>query len=251
MTSELGTEQAGFLGRVRAALARRQAAAPRPGGDMSDDDWVERATQIRAGCASRWEELLVRFTGELEAVAGVVHRLSASGVPALVARLAREHRFSRVIAWHESALGVPGLLAALQAEGLAVDGGSSDPGHATGRDEVGDFRQRMGRGEIGLTAVDYAVAESGSLVLMSESGKGRLVSCLPVIHVAILRPGQLIETWDEFGVLMEASHRLAPPADSPSNITFITGPSRTADIELSLTRGVHGPKEVHVIALDR
>jgi len=108
----------------------------------------------------------------------------------------------------------------------------------------------MGRGEIGLTAVDYAVAESGSLVLMSGSGKGRLVSCLPVIHVAILRHGQLIETWDEFGVLMEASHLLAPPGDSPSNITFITGPSRTADIELSLTRGVHGPKEVHVLALD-
>ena len=249
MTSELGMEQAGFLGRVRAALARRQAAAPQPGESVSDD-WIERATQIRAGCASRWEELLVRFTGELEAVAGVVHRLSAAGVPALVARLAREHRFSRVIAWHESALGVPGLLAALQAEGLAVDHGSSDPEHVTGRDEVADFRQRMGRGEIGLTAVDYAVAESGSLVLMSGPGKGRLVSCLPVIHVAILRPGQLIETWDEFGVLLEASHRLAPPADSPSNITFITGPSRTADIELSLTRGVHGPKEVHVLVLD-
>jgi len=249
VTSELRMDQAGFLGRVPAALARRQAAAPRPGEAVSMEDWIERATRIRAGCASRWEELLVRFTGELEAVAGVVHRLSASGVPALVARLAREHRFSRVIAWHESALGVPGLLTALQAEGLAVDGGSSDPGHATGRNQVGDFRQRMGRGEVGLTAVDYAVAESGSLILMSGSGRGRLVSCLPVIHVAILRPGQLIETWDEFGVLMEASHRLAPPGDSPSNIAFITGPSRTADIELSLTRGVHGPKEVHVIAL--
>jgi L-lactate utilization protein LutC len=193
----------------------------------------------------------VRFTGELEAVAGVVHRLSASGVPALVARLAREHRASRVIAWRESALGVPGLLAALEAEGLAVDDGPSDPERAAGREEFGDFRQRMGRGEVGLTAVDYAVAESGSLVLMSGSGKGRLVSCLPVIHVAILRPGQLIETWDEFGVLLEASHHLVSPADLPSNLTFITGPSRTADIELSLTRGVHGPKEVHVLALDQ
>jgi len=244
-------KQAGFLGRVRSAMARGRSAAPPLGEVATTGEWIERATQIRAACVSRWEELLVRFTGELEAVAGVVHRLSASGVPALVARLAREHRFSCVIAWHESALGVPGLLAALQAEGLAVDGGSSDPGHATGNDQGGDFRQRMGRGEVGLTAVDYAVAESGSLVLMSGSGKGRLVSCLPVIHVAILRPGQLIETWDEFGVLLEASHRLAPPADSPSNITFITGPSRTADIELSLTLGVHGPKEVHVIALDR
>ena len=251
MTLELGMEQTGFLGRVRSALARRQAPALQPGEDVSIEDWIERAKQIRAGCVSRSEELLVRFTGELEAVAGVVHRLSASGVPALVARLARENRFSRVIAWRESALGVPGLLAALQAEGLAVDGESSDPGHTTGRDQGDDFRQRMGRGEVGLTAVDYAVAESGSLILMSGSGRGRLVSCLPVIHVAILRPGQLIETWDEFGVLLEASHRLAPPADSPSNITFITGPSRTADIELSLTRGVHGPKEVHVLALDR
>lgn len=251
MTPELGMEQTGFLGRVRSALARGRSAAPPLGEDATTGEWVERAAQIRAACASRWEELLVRFTGEVEAVAGVVHRLSPSSVPPLVARLAREHRFSRILAWRETALGLPGLLAALQAEGLAVDDGSSDPERDTGRDAMGDIRQRMGRGEIGLTAVDYAVAESGSLILNSGPGKGRLVSCLPVIHMAILRPGQLIETWDEFGVLLEASHRLAPPADSPSNITFVTGPSRTADIELSLTRGVHGPKEVHVLALDR
>jgi L-lactate dehydrogenase complex protein LldG len=241
--------QIGFLDRIRSALVRGRSAAPPLKEDATTDEWIERAERIRAACVSRWEELLVRFTGELEAVAGVVHRLSVAGIPALVARLAREHRLSRVITWRELALGVPGLLAALQAEGLAVDDGSSAPEQDAGSDEVGGFPQRMGRGEIGLTAADYAVAESGSLVLVSGSGKGRLVSCLPVIHVAILRPGQLVETWDEFGVLLEASHRLGPPGDSPSNITFITGPSRTADIELSLTRGVHGPKEVHVLAL--
>jgi len=244
-------DQAGFLTRVRAALAQGKTAGPRSGENVTAGDWIERAERIRAVAGHRWEELLPRFTGELEAVAGVVHRVSLAAVPTVVGRIAREHHFSRVITWSEAALGAPGVLAALQAEGLEADDGSSHSGRPADLDAGEAFRRRMGLGEIGLTGVDYAVAESGSLILMSGPGRGRLVSCLPVVHVAILRPGQLVETWDEVGVLLEASHRLAPPADLPSNITFVTGPSRTADIELKLTRGVHGPKEVHVIALDR
>jgi L-lactate utilization protein LutC len=114
---------------------------------------------------------------------------------------------------------------------------------------VRGLRRQLDRAEIGLTGVDYAVADSGSLVLLSGPGKGRLVSCLPIVHVALLRPGLLVGSLDEVGVFLEATQQLTPPGNSPSGITFITGPSRTADIELSLTRGVHGPREVHVIAV--
>lgn len=249
MSPEIGTDQGSFLSMVRVALKRRGAPVPRPGPDIPGADWAERARRIQAEALDRWEELLARFTAELEAVAGVVHRAAPAGVPALVSRIARERELSRVVTWSEPALGLQDLLACLRAEGLEVEDGSPHLGRPATSEAVETIRRRLDRGEVGLTGVDYAVAESGSLVLVSGSGKGRLVSCLPLVHVAILRPGQLVAGLEEVGVLFEVLHRQAPPADSPSSVTFITGPSRTADIELSLTRGVHGPKELHVIAL--
>jgi L-lactate dehydrogenase complex protein LldG len=247
----MGTDAVSFLARIGAVLGRTGEATARWGEAALATDWAERAQRIRGAARGRWEELLPRFETELEAVAGVLHRATPTAVPAIVSKIARERQFSHVVTWSEAALGVPALLANLRSEGLQVEEGSPDrdggqhPGMGQG------LRDVLDRAGIGLTGVDYAVAESGSLVLLSGPGKGRLVSCLPVVHVALLRPGQLLESWDEVGVLLEALHRQDAFAVSQSSITFITGPSRTADIEFSLTRGVHGPKEVHVIALDR
>lgn len=246
---ETESDRTSFLNRVRAALGRSSVAGPRPGPEASDADWAERARRIQAGALDRWEELLARFKAELEAVAGVVYRAAPDGIPALVSRIAREGRLTRVVTWSEPALGLPDLLPRLRAEGLEVEDGSPQLGRPATPEAVESVRRRLDRGEVGLTGADYAVAESGSLVLMSGPGRGRLVSCVPLVHVAILRPGHLVASLEEVGVLLEALHRRAAPADSPSSVTFITGPSRTADIELSLTRGVHGPKELHVIAL--
>ena len=102
---------------------------------------------------------------------------------------------------------------------------------------------------MGLTAADLAVAETGSLVLASGAGKGRAVSLLPACHVALFGPGQLVGTLEEAGVVLEAWHA-TDEGEAGANIVFVTGPSRTADIELTLTRGVHGPKEVHAVFID-
>jgi L-lactate utilization protein LutC len=246
----MGNEATTFLARIRSALGRAEAGTAGRGDAHPPIDWAERTQAIRATALDRWEELLPRFQTELEAVAGSLHRTAPAAVPALVSRIAQEQQLSRVVTWAEAALGMPGLLADLRGEGLQVEEGSSDRdgGQHPGMDQ--GLRDVLARAEIGLTGADYAVAESGSLVLMSGPGKGRLVSCLPVVHVALLRPGQLLDTWDEVGVLLEVLHRQHAFAETQSSITFITGPSRTADIEFSLTRGVHGPKEVHVIALD-
>jgi len=249
VSREMGEDRASFLRRVRVALDRRGMAAHSSEEEVGHADWSARAEGIRAKASGRWEELLSRFTAELEAVAGVMHRAAPSDVPALVSRIAKERRLSRIVAWSETALGLPGVRRALQAEGLEVTEDSLTFRHSGTPEGVAGIPGEIERGEIGLTGVDYAIAETGALVLLSGPGKGRLVSSLPVVHVALLRPGQLVQTLEEFGVLLEAIHHPRPAGDSPSSITFITGPSRTADIGLSLTRGVHGPKEVHVIAV--
>jgi L-lactate dehydrogenase complex protein LldG len=102
-------------------------------------------------------------------------------------------------------------------------------------------RQEQASAEIGVTGCDGAIAETGSLVLLSGRGRSRAVSLLPPVHLALVRPQDLYFSMGEF--FARAGVRLGEEACC----TFVTGPSRTADIELTLTLGVHGPGRVIVI----
>jgi len=98
--------------------------------------------------------------------------------------------------------------------------------------------------DIGITSVSLAVAETGSLVMMSQPGQERTASLLPPVHVAIVERAQIVP--DLFDVFAQLEKR---DTDLPSNLAFITGPSKTGDIELTLTTGVHGPGKWHVIVV--
>jgi L-lactate dehydrogenase complex protein LldG len=112
-----------------------------------------------------------------------------------------------------------------------------------------DFTRRVEAADIGVTSVDYALADTGTLVLRAGHGRARSISLLPAVHIAVLKPGQIISGLDDlFPLLAETCERSSGSLDSA--LTFITGPSRTADIELTLVVGVHGPQELHVILLD-
>jgi L-lactate dehydrogenase complex protein LldG len=184
--------------------------------------------------------LVDRFAGELTALGGRVHRAdTVDGVAAAVLAVCRSHEATRLLSWDAAALGLAGLLDALLADGMAVD--------------TGDLPAGQGRGArlleldpivVGLTGADGAIAESGTLALLSGPGRGRLASLLPPVHVAIVRSDRFHATLADF----LAAHPDA--AERGSNLVLVTGPSRTADIEMTLTRGVHGPGEVHVIVAE-
>jgi L-lactate dehydrogenase complex protein LldG len=94
---------------------------------------------------------------------------------------------------------------------------------------------------IGVTGCDAAIAETGSLVVLSGAGKPRAASLLPPVHLCVVDSGQLRASMGDF--FAERAADIAAAACC----TFITGPSRTADIELTLTLGVHGPGKVIVV----
>lgn len=98
----------------------------------------------------------------------------------------------------------------------------------------------------GITCAQWGIAETGTLVLASAAERHRLASLLPALHIVVLPVSRLL------GSLGEAFARLRAPDGAPVSrtITFVTGPSRTADIELTLVVGVHGPKELHVLLVD-
>jgi len=100
--------------------------------------------------------------------------------------------------------------------------------------------------DIGISGVDCLVAETGSVVLHSGSIQPRSLSLLPPVHIAIAERNQIVaDLFDLFPSSQNESEQTLP-----SCITFITGPSKTGDIELKLVTGVHGPGEIHVILVE-
>ena len=95
--------------------------------------------------------------------------------------------------------------------------------------------------DVGITTAQAAIAETGTLVLDSARERHRLVSLVPPVHIAIVNASTIYATLGETLSVLQNGKELSPA------VTFITGPSRTADIELTLTIGVHGPQELYVI----
>ncbi|HTK27661.1 MAG TPA: lactate utilization protein [Pyrinomonadaceae bacterium] len=94
---------------------------------------------------------------------------------------------------------------------------------------------------VGVTEAQYAIAETGTLVLESDRERSRLTSLLPPVHICILDAKHICGTMSEILQIVQN--------DLSRTVTFITGPSRTSDIELTLAIGVHGPRELHVIVI--
>ncbi len=95
--------------------------------------------------------------------------------------------------------------------------------------------------DLGITSAQFGIAETGTLVLESSREFHRLTSLVPSVHVCLLRAENIRQTLGETLEILEK--------DLSRTITFITGPSRTSDIELTLAIGVHGPAELHVIII--
>ena len=95
--------------------------------------------------------------------------------------------------------------------------------------------------DVGISSAEYALADTGSLVMMSSAQEPRLITLLPPMHLAIVPVDRLLVNIDDLLT------RVPLPAEQTSAMVFITGPSRTADIEQILVRGVHGPGEIHVV----
>ncbi len=101
-------------------------------------------------------------------------------------------------------------------------------------------KQTANIADIGISEMEFAIAESGSLVELSDSIWKRLVSAMPTVHIALVKSSRVVRDYESsFEILKEFISHI-------SQISFITGPSITADIERVLTIGVHGPSKLIV-----
>jgi L-lactate dehydrogenase complex protein LldG len=112
------------------------------------------------------------------------------------------------------------------------------------------LRRVLSEADMGLSGVDWVIAETGTLVVSALSGQMRGVSLLPPVHIAVARAEQIVATLADYLLLLRAASGADLQHHLTSCVSFITGPSRTGDIELTLSVGVHGPEELHLVVLD-
>jgi L-lactate dehydrogenase complex protein LldG len=106
-----------------------------------------------------------------------------------------------------------------------------------------EWRSEIGHAGVGVTGARFGIAATGTLVLPCGPGRPRGTHIIPPAHVCLVRARDLV------GTIEEAVRRQAAEPH-PSNVSWVSGPSRTADLEMQLTIGVHGPKRVDVIVVE-
>ena len=167
------------------------------------------------------------FLDEVRKLSGVAQKLTANAVSTALKSLVAEQNIRKATLWHSPLFEQLRLESTLRSLGVDLVSPTAD-------------KHDMALCDLGITEADYLLPETGTLVLRSSVEKPRAISLLPRIHLAIVRSEMLRP--DLHQVFAEAK-------DSPY-LVFITGPSRTADIELTVTLGVHGPKNLFVWMLE-
>ena len=168
------------------------------------------------------------FLNEVKKLSGVGKKLSPSEIDSALQAIVEEQNIRKATVWetpHLRQLGVTEILNSLGVELVSPNAG----------------KHEMALCDLGITEADYLLPETGTLVLRSSAEQPRGVSLLPRIHLAIVRPE----------MLRADMHQVFAEAKGQHYLVFITGPSRTADIELTVTLGVHGPKNLYVWMMDQ
>jgi len=169
-------------------------------------------------------DLFIREVGKLS---GVAQTLKRQAVPDSIKELVISNGIRKATLWHTPLFDQLGIEATLRSLGVEIVSPSAD-------------KHEMALCDLGITEADYLLPETGTIVLRSSAEQPRAVSLLPKIHLAIVRPE----------MLRADLHQVFAQGHENHYLVFITGPSRTADIELTVTLGVHGPKSLHVWMLE-
>jgi len=183
-----------------------------------------RVPQRIPGRAEAEIEMLLR---EIVKLGGQASRVSSDTLKDALAGLVRAEKIRKAAVWQTpdlQAFGVAEILAGLNVEIVPAQAGND----------------ALAQCDLGVTGADRALPETGTLVLRAAPDRPRAVSLLPRVHLALVRPENLCAD------LAVALHELC----SDPYFVFVTGPSRTADIEMTVTVGVHGPQVLAVWAIN-
>lgn len=212
---------------VSAAVGRGQPPRSDPDTGPSQVAWLPADGDWEAAAASLQalgdELLVIKSRQELAAALG---------------EITARHQVKRAVRWDHRLLrrlDIDRLLAEQSVDCAAIAGEQ-------------DLRSLAAEAELGITALDALVVSTGTLVMRGGRGRERAVSLLPEVHLALVTPDRRLRAIKDLAPLWQQWRD--EPGGPPGTVTLVTGHSRTADIELILVSGVHGPKYIYVFALE-
>jgi L-lactate dehydrogenase complex protein LldG len=210
-------------------LRKLSQAVPWPKGD------APRGGGARPGETPDRKALADLFEAKATAASAVVKRVAsvAETAPQVVSFM-KEAGVSSAVISGEEIIGAAGIPKALTKAGMEVISLSADPAA---------HKEACFTAGAGITGVAYGIAETGTLAMVFDKASPRLVSHAPFCHIALLRAEDVLpDTETLFARLMERKI-------SPSALALVTGPSMTADIALTVVRGIHGPGKLLILLI--
>jgi L-lactate dehydrogenase complex protein LldG len=186
------------------------------------------------------DALVERFVSEMTLLKGEAFVVEGDNAACeKVRELLISHQTTRLLAWDFRHIPINNLENPIRDLGIEII-------HPDIHDE---FRYEtlvtLETAQVGLTGVDFAIAATGTLVVSTGEGKPRIPTVLPPVHIAVVTLNQIIPRLENWIAYQRANG--LPTIHNSANVCFISGPSRTGDIEKQLVLGMHGPGQVQVV----
>lgn len=189
------------------------------------------------------DQLVDRLREQCQRIHTQFERTLAEGLSQKLSEVVEQFAGERIVTWKDDRFvefGLDALFGTMANEGKQID--TWEPGK--GEENIAIAEQA----DIGITLADITLAESGTVVLVSDANKGRSVSLLPTSYIAIIPKSTLVPRMTQATAYL---HQVAEEGKRfPSCVNFISGPSNSADIEMNLVVGVHGPIRACYIVVD-
>lgn len=252
--------QQAFINRVRSALGHH--SSDRPGsndlctGQFTDETGVI-LDRIKNRSATERQQLVDRFIEMAQPIKlNVIVLKDEKSVAAAIADLVKNKNpewgdQKSVVAWQHPLIDALNLGEALEPQKVPVymiELGDCETGDKSAQKTRAELREKVIDAYIGVTSADFCMADTASLVMRTRPGQARSVSLVPSIHVAVIYLDQIILDLKELYALLQWDSKAQ--AEGLTNcMTYISGPSKTADVEATMVHGAHGPREVYVYVI--
>ncbi|MDD4338935.1 MAG: lactate utilization protein [Syntrophales bacterium] len=210
-----------ILGKLKKADRREEAPARPPLPPLTEVGWGT-------------EQLIEKFTENLALQTGVVHRVAdRAGALEKLTEIAQAEGWKAVMIATDEVLAPLDLAAWGRTNGIDVLKAADFTARDAFKDAVFD------QVDAGITGVDWAVAETGTVALVHDDRQPRLVSLAPILHVVVVPVDRILPVYEQ-----ALERILAARGGMPAHLNLITGPSMTADIQATPFKGMHGPRRV-------
>ena len=244
------TDKVSFIKQVTKALGRSKMIRPAENYDTAifEDRHLAsvNAAQAITDADSMSASLIEQMVQSADEAGWKVHRTDNFEESAeLIVSICKNHNAKSVLRSAHSVLTDIPLDSALTASGTVLE--VTEHSSKSTTQQIQASKAAAFNADVGITGVDYAIAETGTVVLHPRAGVSRLLSLAPPTHIAVLRSGDVLASLDELFAIQRDDFL---NGQLQGSMNLISGPSKTADIEGTTVTGIHGPLEVHLIIIE-